>query len=64
MSKKLIVDRCDQCRYFDNFYYDFNEFCKLSKKKVERTDRLGEYDIPDFCKLDDAEENTKNETGI
>jgi len=54
MEKTLIIDKCDYCPFFDNFYYDYSEVCELNLKAVP-----GKYDhpIPEWCPLKDGANN-------
>ena len=59
MAKRIcIIECCDDCPYFDNEYYGYNETCtKLSRKMVRALGPFGvsnihaRYDIPEDCPL-------------
>lgn len=55
MSRKLIIDFCDQCLHFDNHYCSYNKECKLLKRKMIQTENWTEvnlYAIPEDCPLE------------
>ena len=54
MAKIVIVDRCDQCPYFDDSYWDYNEYCMELKRKITKVENI--YPIPEDCPLKDANE--------
>ena len=50
MSKQLIIDKCDDCPFFDNEYYGYDETCtKLDR--VIKSNKNYTYDIPSDCPL-------------
>ena len=56
MKKIVVITNCDQCRYFDNYYYNYNETCTLLKRVIE-CDRssISVHMIPDDCPLTTAD---------
>lgn len=53
MNRFLIIDKCDDCCFFDNEYYSYEEKCiKLNNRKIERIDRG--FQIPDDCPLQEV----------
>jgi hypothetical protein len=55
MKKVLIITRCDDCCFFDNEYYGYNEKCRRLDRKI--TSLNGDYEIPTDCPLDDLDED-------
>lgn len=53
-AKIVIIERCDQCPYFDDSYWDYNEFCMELKRKIAKIENM--YPIPEDCPLKDANE--------
>lgn len=53
MPKKLIINSCDDCCHFDNFYYDYNEECMLLKRVIDQ-DKNNNFAIPEDCPLENA----------
>ena len=62
MSNKatVTIDGCEQCPFFDNFYYSYNEKCTKLGRKIEcgkfdsgllSYKSLHNYPIPDDCPL-------------
>jgi hypothetical protein len=48
--KKLVIDNCSDCPYFDNHYYSYNGICRATGVKIDR------YIIPEDCPLEDTDE--------
>lgn len=62
MTKKLVViDKCDDCPYFDHQYYGYKETCVLLSRKIKsveeplESDLYETYKIPKDCPLADTE---------
>ena len=50
MRKRILtISCCDDCCYFDNHYYGYNEICRMLNRKIEKIG--GEYPIPEDCPL-------------
>ncbi len=49
MIKVLIITECDDCCFFDNEYYEYNETCKQLDRTIETVD--GTHPIPKDCPL-------------
>jgi len=50
MEKTIVIKHCDNCPFFDNEYYTFNEECSKEHKRVpEGTDN--NHPIPEWCPL-------------
>lgn len=55
MSKrKLIIDTCDQCPFFDNFYWEYNHKCTKLDEFLQQEDDYSTK-IPDECPLEKDE---------
>ena len=52
--RKVVINSCDECPYFDNEYYSFNETCtKLDRIMKETTiSTLSYHPIPEDCPLE------------
>ena len=56
MAKKLIIDKCGSCTFFDNEYYGYEEECILLDRKIKR-EGVGEpYLPPNDCPLPEVDE--------
>ena len=71
MNKKVIISKCDNCPYFDNQYYTYEETCKLLDRKIPVVKEPNEYlfskfirPIPDDCPLEDTDEDVFNDDKI
>ncbi len=53
--KKVIIDNCSNCPFFDNQYYGYHEICKVMGIKIERISE-DFYRIPEDCPLEDTDE--------
>lgn len=52
MTKRILeIDDCEQCCYFDDYYYDYNETCLKLGRKIP-TDHDGVRNIPEDCPLE------------
>jgi len=51
INKELIIDCCDDCKFFDNEYYDYYEICTKLKREIKK--EFGAYKryIPNDCPL-------------
>ena len=57
MNRVLVIETCDQCKWFDNEYYSYNEECfHPAVDKIIKRDEDGVYAIPEDCQLDVVEE--------
>jgi len=54
MSKIVKILSCDDCPYFDNEYYSYNEKCKKLNKVVDKRDEDGNRIIPEDCPLENG----------
>lgn len=55
MNKKIIIDDCNNCPFFDNDYYMYMEECLILKRQIKRTgDDI--FNIPDDCPLKTTKE--------
>jgi len=52
MKKKLIINTCSECPYYDNEYYDFNQLCTRLERVIDPD--LG---IPEDCPLETTDED-------
>lgn len=59
MNKKLIINSCDDCVYFDNHYRDYNETCVILKRKMS-IEQEEHYEIPIDCPLETTNELRTN----
>ena len=51
MNRRLVIDRCNNCPFFDNEYYDYSETCMKLDRKIAM-DAEGHHNvIPDDCPL-------------
>lgn len=49
-NRKLVINNCNDCMYFDNQYYGYEERCaRLNVKIIKSEFRV--YPIPDVCPL-------------
>jgi len=55
MNKKLVIDKCDECPFFNNVYYGYEETCTLLDKKIKQVCELF-YPIPNECPLETTDE--------
>lgn len=54
-----VIDHCDDCKYFDNEYYSYEEKCRLLERVIQgkEVEREGEcnpgeiFPIPEDCPL-------------
>ena len=46
----ITIDRCDNCPYFDNEYYDYAEYCTLLGVKIKH--KNGVFEIPEICNVE------------
>jgi hypothetical protein len=51
MAKIVSINYCDECPYFNNEYWGFEEQCTKLNKKIDRKD--GKHIIPKDCPLQD-----------
>lgn len=57
MNKKVIIDSCNNCPYFDDAHYGYNETCTLLNRRIPHTTDLSyTRAIPEDCTLDNTEE--------
>ncbi len=56
MNKILIIDKCDNCSYFNNEYYGYDEECMVLDRKIERAGGFSDHDIPNDCPLGTTDE--------
>ncbi len=55
MGKILIIDDCQDCKWFGHEYPWWLEKCKKLDRKIERDPKgASDYPIPSDCPLDDA----------
>lgn len=54
MNRIVEISLCDECPFFDNQYYTFNEKCKKLKRMIEVGENHYSFPIPDDCPLDVA----------
>jgi hypothetical protein len=50
MARICIINYCDECPYFDNEYYGYNETCNKLSRKIIKNGQY-RYEIPDDCPL-------------
>ena len=55
MEKTLIIDTCDYCPFFDNYYYDYAEICEFNLKAVPKVEY--KHPIPKWCPLKNGANN-------
>lgn len=55
MNKKVVISKCDDCPYFDYYYYSYNEECRLLGRKMSK-DENGYYIPTHDCPLEDVNE--------
>lgn len=51
MNKVLLINRCNDCCFFDNVYYGYRETCVLLHRKIASAN--DNFTIPDDCPLPD-----------
>ena len=71
MNRKLVIDKCDDCPFFDNVYWGYEETCRLLNRKIQQVDDSDsilwlKYPIPNDCPLEISDEeptktNSKNQ---
>ena len=49
--KIVIINTCDECPYFDNQYYSYEERCFELDRVIQYDDYDKFYPIPDDCPL-------------
>lgn len=49
MNRVLIIDDCDECKYFDNEYYTYLQECTILDRKIPGVEYI--HAIPDDCPL-------------
>jgi hypothetical protein len=57
MNKRILtIDNCNDCPYFDNHYFSYNEICRkldrIIQKDRNRSAITPLYPIPDDCPLE------------
>jgi hypothetical protein len=56
-GRKLIINDCEKCYYFDNEYYHYSEECILLSRRIQRNDSSSShFPIPDDCPLQKTNE--------
>lgn len=50
MNKIIIINNCNDCPFFDNEYYEYNENCTKTGKQVKSLS-FNNYPIPADCPL-------------
>lgn len=50
MNRRVIIEQCDQCPFFDNEYYGYDETCTKLDRKIKSNEHY-EHNIPDDCPL-------------
>jgi hypothetical protein len=53
MSKIVIIKRCDECPYFDNIYFSYEETCLQLNRGIPFDEKY-EHRIPEDCPLEDT----------
>ncbi len=58
LGKIVIIDTCDECKHFDNEYWDYNRTCGRLKRIIEKAkdEKVYTYPIPPDCPLPNASE--------
>jgi len=58
MSKKVEINDCSMCPYFDNEYFGFHETCIKLDRRININSKVNNeyYKIPDDCPLEDWDE--------
>ena len=61
MNKKLVIDKCDDCLFFDNVYWGYEETCRLLNRKIQQVDDSDsklwlKHPIPNNCPLETSDE--------
>ena len=58
MNKKVTIKTCDNCPYFNNYYYGYQETCELLDRKIksEGDGFSGKHHIPVDCPLEDTDD--------
>ncbi len=57
IKRKLTICKCDECSYFDNEYFGYNEKCRKLNKIIQGKS-TNNHPIPDDCPLEKEEDNS------
>ncbi len=60
MNKIIVINRCEDCPFFDNYYYDYNETCTLLNK-ANPPQPGKSWEILEDCPLKTTDEETTKE---
>jgi hypothetical protein len=57
MNRRILtIDNCNDCPYFDNYYFSYNEKCRKLDRVIPRSESDSAFDkaypIPDDCPLE------------
>lgn len=52
MNRLVVISRCDECPYFDNVYWGYNERCRKLDRKIDSLEgQFDVHEIPEDCPL-------------
>lgn len=61
MKKIVLVETCEDCKYFDNCGYDYRHYCRKLERQMTgslgKIDEQFSWDIPEDCPLKDYKED-------
>lgn len=61
MNKIIIINTCEDCPFFDNEYYSYNERCTQLERVIEQINN--HYCIPEDCPLETTDEKVTEYIG-
>jgi hypothetical protein len=52
MNRLIVINKCDDCPFFDYHYYEYREVCEKLDRKIKRLRGYDIFPIPEDCPLE------------